>query len=362
MVSYLAFFEPLHVRYRQQQERMSRFLTLIFLALWACGGAAQDVDLYAGVVPVGGTGAAERQEAMPLALKHVLRKLSGLHELPPSAELDQVLEDAASMAVAFYYEDRERQMPDGGGEKESVLVVNFLPEAADRALRQLGLPRWRTERPPIMFWVAIDDGQGRRLMPVEYAYAWDAMNRVAEERGLPIAWPEFDPEQPPPVDLQLLWGGFTEQLPSGPGHAGGHVIVTARRTGPAWRLRWTYDNGIETAGWNSENLDLSLALTNGLHRLTDIIAESDSIRSVAGETWNHRIVVSGLEGADDYARCLSYLGELSLVDKLSVETASPGQVGFALVINAEPQYLEEVIIRDRVLAPGVERDSYLLVR
>jgi hypothetical protein len=125
-------------------------------------------------------------------------------------------------------------------------------------------------------------------------------------------------------------------------------------------LRWTYDAGVETIGWNSEERDLTFALTDGLQRLTDIVAEADSIRSVAGQSWNHRIRVRGLGGAEAYARALAYLEGLSLVEELVIESAARGQVGFALLLNAEPRYLDEIIIRDRVLAPGVEAGTYLL--
>ena len=336
---------------------MFRLLLTTLLALWAC--TADAIDLYAGEVPVDGTGEAERERAIPSAFMHVLQKLSGIRDLQPSTELDRVLEQSSRLALAFYYEDRTWLLPDGSEQQDTYLVVNFVPEGADRALMQLELPRWRTERPPIIFWIAIDDGQGRRLLPVEYDYARDAMNHVARQRGLSLAWPQVDEGQFSPVDLGLLWGGFTDDLPEPDGASGGKVIVTARRLGPSWQLRWTYDTGVETIGWSSEEQDLTFALTDGLHRLTDIVAEADSIRSVAGRTWNYQIVVQGLADAASYARTLTYLEELSLVERLTVESAAPGRVGFALELNAEPRYLDEIIIRDRVLAPAVETGTFL---
>ena len=160
-------------------------LTILLCAVVGIARAAVP-DLYAGFVPVSGTGEAERQQAMPSALIHVLQKLSGIRELPATEELDRVLGEASRMAVAFYYEDRQRLMPDGSSLEETFMVANFLPDAVNRALRELGLPRWRTERPPITFWLVIDDGGARRLMPDEYAYARDAMGWVADQRGFPL--------------------------------------------------------------------------------------------------------------------------------------------------------------------------------
>jgi hypothetical protein len=337
---------------------MFRLLVTTLLALWAC--TADALDLYAGEVPVSDTSEQARDQALPSAFVHVLQKLSGLRDLEPGVELDRVLAESPRLVLAFYYDQRSRLMPDGSSQQETYLVVNFLPEGADRALRDLELPRWRTERSPITLWIAIDDGRGRRLLPVEYDYVRDALNHVARQRGLPIAWPDLGPEPSGTVDLGLLWGGFTEQLPSSAEASGGTVIVAARRAGAAWRLRWTYDSGIETTGWGSEEFDLTFALTNGLHRLTDIVAGAESIHSLAGESWRYRIRVRGLDGAETYARALAYLESLSLVEELAVEAASRGQVEFLLVLNAEPSYLDDIIVRDRILAPGVEQGTYVL--
>lgn len=340
---------------------MSRILAALLLVAWTCTVSGQALDLYAGEVVVIGKGEAERQQAVPSALIHVLQKLSGQRELPLSPELDQALGQASRMQVAFHYNDRQRLMPDGSALDETWLVVNFRPASVDRVLLELDLPRWRQERPPLTFWIVLDDGAGRRLMPLEYAYAWDAMNWVASLRGLPVDWPDFDPEALPPVDLQLLWGGFTEQLPASQGASGGVVVVAARRLAPDWQLRWTYDNGLETVSWRTRDRDLSLALADGLHGLTDLVAARDSIRGGPEGAWEAQIVVSGLGVPGAYARCLEYLENLSLVDQLRVQNARAGAVGFRRSLNAEPRYLLEVLRRDGVLEPGNTPEDYRLL-
>jgi hypothetical protein len=317
--------------------------------------------LYSGEVLVSGKSPQERREAMPGALINVLQKLSGQRDLPPAPELDRALAESERMVLAFHYLDRQRLMPDGTVLDETWLVAQFAPAAVDAVVRDMGLPRWRQERLPLTFWVVLDDGQGRRLKPVEYGYAWDAMQWIAALRGLPIDWGEPGTESATAVDLQLLWGGFTEQLAPGEPGSGGVVVIAARRLGPEWQLRWSYDNGFETAGWSSRDRDLSFALADGLHRLTDLIASRDSISGGLAGEWQARFAVSGLGGAQDYDRCLAYLEKLSVVDEVMVESARPGQVGFRLALNAEPRYLEEILRRDGFLVPGSTADEYRLL-
>ena len=54
----------------------------------------------------------------------------------------------------------------------------------DAIVQQLGLPRWRQERPEVQLWVVIDDGRNRQLKPLEFAYAWESMEQVAAVTGL----------------------------------------------------------------------------------------------------------------------------------------------------------------------------------
>lgn len=340
---------------------MSTCRYAIFLLAMALSFQARALDLYSGEVFVESHDAGERNQAVASALIQVLQKLSGKRELPPAAPLDSALLSANRILVSFHYRNKERMAPDGSVSEELWLVANFLPEAVDRIVRDLELPRWRQERLPVSIWIVVDDGLGRRAKPVEYEYAWDSMEDVATMRGLPVSWPKLaeDPENKP--NLQLLWGGFTEELIDPANAGGGALIVAARRMGPEWFIRWTFFDGEETAGWRNRGQELSFTLAEGVHRLTDLVAARHSIAATALGAWQLALDVKGIAGARDYARCLAYLQGLSLVERVSVEQASTGMVRFSLEVNARPEFLAEAIARGRVLRPGTFAGEYELL-
>lgn len=322
-------------------------ITVLFTLLLCA--SAQALELYSGEAAVADQSTAERQDAVQAALIQVLQKHSGLRELPLHPALDAALRNANRMLLSFHYRSHERARPDGSASTELRLVANFLPQAVDQVVRDLELPRWHQERRPITLWVVVDDGHGRRLMPVEYAYAWDALSDVARLRGMPLEWPALDEEQLEQVDLQLLWGGFTDQVEASNADSAGVVVVAARREGPAWKLRWNFAGGDETTGWRNGDQDLVFALVDGLHRLVDFVAARDAIAPTALGDWRYDLVVTGLRSADDYVRCLTYLEGLSLVDGVDVLAATAGEVTFSLDLNAMPDYLLAEINRDRRL-------------
>ena len=340
---------------------MRKSLLLALLLTPLSVGVARGEGLYSGTVPVTGQGAEERGRALPDALIQVLQKLSGKRDLPPSPALDEGLAGAARLSSSFQYTQSQRATADGPAEAELLLVVHFVPEAVDRLLRELELPRWRVERQPIVVWPVVDDGSGRRLLPLEYQYAWDTLAEVADLRGLPVAWPGLSEELLPAIDLQLLWGGYTDQLYQAGSASDGVVIVAARREGPEWNVRWTFADASASSSWRTRDRELVTALVEGIHQLTDLVASVNSIGPAGLGDWQVDLRIEGLRGGADYARCLGYLEGLSLVDHVAIRLADPAGIEFRLDLNADPEFLQRTLIRGGVLEATGEADRWRLL-
>jgi hypothetical protein len=198
---------------------------------------------------------------------------------------------------------------------------------------------------------------GRRIMPLEYAYAWQSMNQIAAARGLPVSWPEPDEEGIFPVDAQLVWGGYTEDVP---GENGTVLIAAARREGIEWSVRLNLDYGGRNWAWRGHDVDLQRALGDAMHEAVNLIAEVNTIAATDQGIWQHELMVNGIGGADDYRRCLDYLHNLSVVDGVSVISASRGKVRFKLELNAVPLYLDETLASGKVLEFHAAENSWSL--
>ena len=147
----------------------------------------------------------------------VLGKLSGLRELDQNEEVVDAVGYARSLVISFHYEQVEAepgtaQSGNHNSQEQTLLAVRFAQEGTDELLQALQLPRWRSGRPPLEVWVLIDDGLARRVMPLEYEYLRNPLDQVSWERALPLDWPRPDEEGNYGVDVQLLWGGYTDEL------------------------------------------------------------------------------------------------------------------------------------------------------
>jgi hypothetical protein len=335
---------------------MEKLLLIIILLHLAVVEAVANADLYAGEVAVLSQREGERIEAVPQALIQVLKKLSGQRDIPFSPALDEALTNADRLMHSFRYKKVDRTNPDGSVTQELRLVAQFMQPEVDMIVQQAGLPRWQQERPVVQIWVVIDNGRERELKPFEYNYAWDSMEDVAAMRGLPMNWPELDEEEEQLVDMRLVWGGFTEYLQERIAPGDGVAIIAARREGPRWTLRWSLANGGQTWSWNNGDQELMFALAEGVHQIADHVAASTVIAASEQESWLVELSIGGLHGAEDYAVCLEYLQNSSLVNAVEILGADPGRVHFRLQLNAAWKHLAGVFNRGNVLLPSGESE------
>lgn len=310
-------------------------LCVLSLLLFAWPGPGRTADLYSGEATVQNQSESERRAAMPRALAEVLGKHSGLRQLPPAAGLDGALAQAPGLALAFAY----RTVAVGDGQQLR-LVASFSPQGVDQLVRELGLPLWPPRRPPLMAWIVVDEGFGRQLQPAEWQDAWVRLADVAARRGLDLVFP--GPEAAESVDLQLLWGGFTEQLllshpESRP------LIAAARRDGAQWQLRMASD--IDGRQWSQQysGTDLAGLLEQGLQQAIDEVAAAARIAPDEQGQTTHAIAVAGLSDGSAYLAMIAYLEALSVVDHVDVRRAQAGRVELQLQLNAAPDVLERVL-------------------
>lgn len=338
--------------------QMKRIL-LIFVTLHLSVVAAiADTTLYSGEVLVASQGEADRDEALPDALIQVLQKLSGQREMPFSPALDEALNNADRLLLSYRYKNVDRTGSDGAVEEELWLVAEFMQSAVDNIVQQAGLARWRQERPAIQIWVVIDDGFNRQLKPVEFVYAWESMQDIATMRGLPITWPELDEEELQLIDMRLVWGGFTDYLVERGAPDDGVAIIAARREGPEWSLRWNLASGEHHWNWRTSDQELMFALALGIHDMTDRIAAENAIAASDQGLWSIDIGIGQVDSAGDYARCLEYLQNLSIVTAVEIVGANPGQVHFRLQLNASSEHLSEAFNRGTILIPAKAGSVY----
>jgi hypothetical protein len=337
---------------------MTRFLWIFALLLCSVTALpADEVDVYLGETAVSGQDRAERDRMLPAALENALSRYSGLRDFSGIENFEDMLNNASAMLVTFYYRKANIMQADGEPLEQSRLVARFSPGEVDALARSLALPLWPPSRNELEVWVVVDDGRAREVLPLELAYVRDVLDDVARGRGQPLTWPVPDQDGMYPVDMQLLWGGYTEDLSSATGT--GVLILAARREGVEWNVRANLGFGGDHRAWRVRALSLEPALVEALHKAVDQVAEIRSIRASDLGAQRHRLTVEGLDSAESYEACLSSLQGITIVEGVTVVAARPAAFTFELALTALPRYLEQTIAADDLLQAGEKMNHYV---
>lgn len=311
------------------------------VALAAVGSAAQAVsveDLYEVTLPV------ERNAdaAFEAALKAVAVRVSGQRDAPSRL--------TASAGNPRHYVQRFSFTAD-----EQLQVV-FDSVSIDRLLGQSGLPVWGRERPLTLVLLNVAGGGGSLWVDAHSpALEREALNRIARERGVPLAWPTLDG-----VDRSMLETAEPAQLLAlAARHQANAVLLGEMRRDASgasmfhWRLI-ADESAAETLGGIGE----------GVHLAADTFARL--FGTVAGQLDTVSVEVSGIEDLNDYASTLSYLSGMTLVRQVSIEQVSGDTMRFQLAVRGDAATLRRALALDDKLVPvqdaGVESTDRLQLR
>lgn len=321
----------------------ARLLLAWLLALAALPALAAD-PLFEARVPVADRSAAAREEAQRQALTQVLVRLTGSDAPATSEAAAPLLADPGRYMQQYRYETDAQGL---------VFRVVFDGAALESAARRAGLPVWGAERPPVLIWLAVDDGSRRYLLggsagePVE-----DALRAAAGRRGLVMIMPLLDLEDQAQVSYSDVWGGFLDRVYAASARYQAPVVLVARvqRLGAsAWTSRWAQRVAGRDASWQAGGADLQTVLDEGLGRAAARLA--GSLAATDGDRSRSEIdlTVEGPETLADYARVGAYLTGLAPVAAVQLTGVHRDSLDFRLDVEGGPAALEQAVLIGGIL-------------
>jgi len=140
---------------------------LACVGLWAAAaGAAEVGGLYEATVPVSGQEEAPRADAVRVALREVLVRITGDRQAAGNPGLRAVLADAGRYVQQYRYQERRppAQPPAPGTQPGISLWVRFDEDLLNRQVRGAGMAVWGKVRPTVLFWLAVQEQQAAALI------------------------------------------------------------------------------------------------------------------------------------------------------------------------------------------------------
>ena len=311
--------------------------------------------LYTAEVPLDEESDNPRDDAYKAALIEVLTRVSGSMLSSNEAVIDEMF------PIPSAYVTQYRPGTD------ETLWVSFDGEAVEQVLRANGQIVWGSDRPLTLVWLAVDWGQGEREIiaagdPDRLPQQSRSIDRnrllrerlleIAEQRGLPIAFPLLDTTDLQSVTFSDIWGGFDERIVDASRRYDANSILIGRvRPSSSQRNRWTYVFGGQTLSWSGPPEAV-------VGQIADTLAAEFS---VGGNAPLEMVAlnVSGIDTVDAYGSLQKLLQDVSLIEEISIAEVTGDVVSYQVEVRGGKERLRKALrfaglIEQDDMASGLE--------
>ena len=328
-----------------------RLLIFLIASLLPIAVSAIEVDdLYVAEVLVTDESPRQLRAGSRAGLLQVLVRVSGNIRVEEQPLVRNAMRRPSDYYYQYSYESTDRTLlVDGEDVPAKLLRLHFEPSAVARLLRDADLPVWGSNRPGVLFWVAVNEGKGRRILnEADASEVVTSLLAQADRRGLPVLFPILDLEDTSQISTAEVWGAFLDRIKQASGRYEPDAVVTARiqEASGRWSGKWSYWlagewRPIESVASSARDL---------VHEMVDRIADALAARyALDSSRATITVRVEGVSGLEDYAAVSAYLQKLAPVLNSSIVALQNDVARFELKIEGQTAQLVEIIELDERL-------------
>jgi hypothetical protein len=241
---------------------------------------------------------------------------------------------------------------------DGAVVIRFDDGWVDKTLTTAGLPLWGRERPAVLIWLLVPDANGKptwmsadRTSPER-----DSIERVAQERGLPILWPQMDlADTTTAANLFASRASGQALLASGERYRADAVLIgiVSREAGGGVSARWSFALQGANDGLAGE---VQTSVEQGVEQAANRCAQLFAV--VAGARTDVFVNVLGVQSVDAYASTMSFLQGLTVVLGVAVEQMNADSMRLRVAVRGDAAtLLRAVELKRRVGALVVDTSA-----
>lgn len=330
-------------------------IILLLLTLFTTNSFATElVDLYQSQHAVANQEEQERERVAPDILRQVLLKVVGDRAALNAADLTPILAQVNTLIQQSQYRRLNTIADDLTAPDQLALLLKFNESSVNKTLTKMHLPIWSKSRPDVMVWLAIDNGNSRRLLSADDSDTTytSALNQAAIQRGLPILLPIMDLQDQTGIDVADVWAGFAEPVQQASQRYAANIILMGSVTtiaDGAVSISWQLLINGENEQWQSKG-DVNTAIKAGVDELTDRLARrftqvvtSDSAQNTVA------ITISNVRDYADYSRVMDYLAKLQYVSDVQLVSFEEDKLVANVLIEGDKAVFNQTLAIENVI-------------
>jgi hypothetical protein len=336
--------------------RVVAAIALYLLATAARGELVADVDV--ARIAVADRSSSARASARRAGMEQVLVKLSGSRGSLDNAAVREALGNSARYLLRYSYEEDA----EGG----VLLRLEYDGRALSDVLRAAGEPLWTRNRPTVLGWLVLSDGEQRSFATRDATpEVHRALSEAFSRRGVPLQQPLYDIEDMRQLSPGIAWRGGSAALASASARYPAKELLAgraARLSDGSWLGEWRF---LDRGRWIRRQVsvsDMHAFVAAGANLAADSLAARYAVIGDEGGDLRYGIRVEGIASYADFRRMRDALRGLEAVDRLVPERISAEEVLLRLDSAASPEQLARIIELDARFAPlaanGVQELNY----
>lgn len=335
----------------------------LLLVLAPMALAVERVSLYETERIIAQSAGESRQvEVVADALDEVLRRVSGLAQLPEHEALDAARERPIDLLSRFSLGESDETIPDAIGNPQPTYRLELIFESSliHQILGAAEIPVWTERRPRSLVVLAAPDGQRIDLQPENSQV--DAVTHLRDQArlsGLPLSWPLLDLEDTLLVSTDEVWGGFTEELLMlGERYQADAILAGYVGLQPDtgnWVGRWHYILGNQRTSSTYFGETQQEVVQRGVELATRVLSDRYGVLVGSDETHTHTFNVMNLGNMETHVAVRRYLRDVIGTDAVYMDSLNGDQASYRVTSAAdETQWLDLLALEGRLqLVPTV---------
>ena len=277
-------------------------------------------------------------------LRTVMVKLSGTAETPAHPQLEAALADAQRYLVQYGYEDTDTGLQ---------LRLEYDGAALRELLQRAGQPLLTANRPRVLSWLVLNDGERRRFPTTDADAGLRAGLRDAfRRRGIPLQQPLYDLTDAMRLSPGAAWRQSSPALLGASARYGEVAVLTGRvavLADGSCAGDWQF---LESGQWVRRSVNAP-SMDRFLSAGADLVAATlaDRYAVVAGDsgTPRYRITVEGVDSFATYSDLRRLLAGVEVVQQVTPETLQGSRLVLQVDATADVDQLARIIELDRRL-------------